>query len=62
MLTKLKRRMMMSAVKLFECANCEAYGKVVIKNDDILKNDVVFCPVCGADLMDEVDEELDLDE
>ena len=53
---------MMSAVKLFECANCEAYGKVVVKNDDILKNDVVFCPVCGADLMDEVDEELDLDE
>ena len=38
------------AVKLFECENCGADGKITIKNDDLEREDIVFCPICGHDI------------
>ena len=46
--------------KYFECESCEARGKIVLKNDDIQIADIVYCPVCSADIYEE--EELDEDE
>lgn len=44
--------------KVFECRNCESNGKIVIKTE-ILESEIVYCPVCGADIFEENDDELD---
>ena len=50
----------MSKSRLFECSNCGAFGKIVLKSEDHTAEDIVYCPACGADIDDEVtDEELD---
>lgn len=51
----------MSKSRLFECTNCGAFGKISLKGEDHTSEDVVFCPVCGADIEDESEEELDTD-
>lgn len=43
------------AVKVFECSNCEAFGKITVKNDELSKADIAYCPVCGGDIS--IDEE-----
>ena len=43
----------MASTKYFECANCESIGKVTIKTNDVTAEDIVYCPVCGADIYEE---------
>jgi len=46
--------------KHFECEECGAQGKIIVKGDDHRLEDIVFCPVCSADIYEE--EEFDEDE
>ena len=41
--------------KYFECESCGARGKIVLKGDDHSTADVVYCPVCSADIYEEED-------
>lgn len=38
------------ASRLFECSECNAYGKITLKGGDHGIEDIVCCPVCGADI------------
>lgn len=50
------------AVKVFECGNCDAFGKVTVKNEELSQTDIVYCPVCGGDIsVDEEETEDDID-
>lgn len=46
----------MASTKYFECEACDTEGKIIIKSDDISVEDIVYCPVCGADIYDEDDD------
>ena len=46
--------------KHFECPTCETEGKIIIKGTDVQLEDIVYCPVCSADIYEE--EEFDEDE
>lgn len=50
--------MAVQAVKFFECAECDNHGKIIVKSEDISVDDIVYCPVCGADIYEE-DEDFD---
>lgn len=41
------------AVKFFECSECDHHGKIIVKSEDISVDDIVYCPVCGADIYEE---------
>lgn len=41
--------------KYFECNSCEARGKIILKGDDLRTEDIVYCPVCSADIYEEDD-------
>lgn len=41
------------ATRLFECENCGAFGKIALKGDEHGKEDIVYCPVCSADIYEE---------
>ena len=41
------------ATKYFECSECGAHGKIVLKGDDYKTEDVVYCPICSADIYEE---------
>lgn len=43
----------MAVTKYFECDSCEASGKITLKGDDYKTEDVVYCPVCSADIYEE---------
>lgn len=43
------------ATKYFECATCDAEGKIIVKSEDIQLEDIVYCPVCGGDIYEEED-------
>ena len=43
------------ATRHFECTTCEARGKIVLKGDDHQLEDIVYCPVCSADIYEEED-------
>ena len=45
----------MSILKHFECNHCDAEGKITVKGDDYVINDIVYCPVCGSDIYEEED-------
>jgi len=47
-------------VKHFQCSSCEAEGKITVKGDDFKFEDIVYCPLCSADIYEE--EELDDEE
>lgn len=51
----------MAVVKQFECDSCGASGKITIKGTDIQFEDIVYCPVCSADIFEEEDEVVDGD-
>lgn len=38
------------ASRLFECSECNAYGKITLKGNEHEIEDIVCCPVCGADI------------
>ena len=44
------------ATKHFECQECGAYGKIILKSEERLE-DIVYCPVCSGDIYEEDDEE-----
>ena len=46
--------------KQFECGSCHAEGKITVKGTDFRFEDVVYCPLCSADIYEE--EEIDNDE
>jgi len=48
------------ATKFFECTECQAQGKITLKGDDHRLEDIVYCPICSADIYEE--EDLDKDE
>jgi hypothetical protein len=50
----------MAITKHFECNSCEATGKITVKGDDHNLSDIVYCPVCSADIYEE--EEFDDEE
>lgn len=41
--------------KYFECTQCEARGKIILKGEDYKEEDCVYCPVCSADIYEEED-------
>lgn len=42
------------AVKLFDCENCGAHGKITWKEtDEYSKGDIVYCPFCSADIYED---------
>ena len=43
----------MATTKHFECNECNAQGKIMIKGDDTQLEDIVYCPVCSADIYEE---------
>ena len=45
--------------RLFECSECGAFGKITLKGDEHGKEDIVYCPVCSADIYEEEDYEQD---
>ena len=47
----------MAASKTFECENCGAEGKIVVKSDDFSLSDIAYCPVCGSDIFEEEDDD-----
>ena len=48
------------STKYFECTECGARGKIILKGDDHGTEDCVYCPVCSADIYEEEDLEDDL--
>ena len=44
------------ATKLFDCSTCGAYGKITVKGDEHQVSDIVYCPVCSADIYEEEDD------
>ena len=46
------------ATKYFECTSCGSRGKITAKNDEggIGSEDIVYCPICSADIYEEEDE------
>mgnify|MGYP000175517578 FL=1 len=45
----------MATTKYFECDECGARGKITLKGDDHGTEDLVYCPVCSADIYEEED-------
>jgi len=41
--------------KHFECVECGALGKIILKGDEQQLEDIVYCPVCSADIYEEDD-------
>lgn len=46
------------AVKHFECEQCQARGKIVLKSEHEVV-DCVYCPVCSADIYEDEDSDYD---
>lgn len=44
------------ATRLFDCTECGAYGKITVKGNDHQSTDIVYCPVCSADIYEEDDD------
>lgn len=43
--------------KAFCCEHCETKGLIVIKSEEIEEADIVYCPVCSADIWEDEDKE-----
>lgn len=44
----------------FVCSECDGEGSISFKQEDTrFKREVIFCPFCGSDLDNEVEEEED---
>lgn len=51
----------MKIVKSFNCEQCSAEGKIILKNsgDTFRLQDVVYCPLCSGDIYEDLDEEIE---
>ena len=47
------------ATKYFECEECDSAGKIIVKSEDIQVDDIVYCPVCGADISEEDEDDIE---
>jgi len=47
------------ATKHFECNECGTLGKITLKGDDHKVEDIVYCPICSADIYEEEDIDVD---
>lgn len=45
----------MAVTKHFECNNCGVEGKISLKGADVQLEEIVYCPVCSADIYEEED-------
>lgn len=48
--------------KHFECNECGAEGKIIVKGSDTQLEDIVYCPICSGDIYEEddfIDEDAD---
>lgn len=45
--------------RLFDCESCGSYGKITLKDGEHKVDDIVYCPVCSADItkVEEYDDE-----
>ena len=43
----------MAITRHFECTECNTLGKITIKGDDNTAEDIVYCPICSADIYEE---------
>jgi DNA-directed RNA polymerase subunit RPC12/RpoP len=41
------------ATRLFECSECGAFGKITLKGNEHEKEEIVYCPVCSADIYED---------
>lgn len=41
------------ATRLFECSECGVFGKIVLKGNEHEKEEIVYCPVCSADIYED---------
>jgi len=48
--------------RYFECDSCDSRGKIILKGDDYSASDIVCCPVCGADIYEDDEEDEDFRE
>jgi transcription elongation factor Elf1 len=53
---------LMSVVRQFSCEECNADGKISLKNDIHEYEEIVYCPVCGYDIKDDEDDEDSFDD
>jgi len=49
------------ASKLFNCEQCNAFGKITLRSEEYDETDVVCCPICGSDIS-EVDDDYEEEE
>lgn len=49
----------MASTKYFECETCDSTGKIIIKSEDVHVDDIVYCPICGADIYEEDEDDFD---
>lgn len=52
----------MSVVRQFDCPSCGAEGKITLKGGDFSYEDIATCPVCGAVITDDDEDESSVDE
>ena len=50
------------ATRLFECSECDAFGKITLKGNEYEKEDIVYCPVCSANIYEDEEYEDDDEE
>jgi hypothetical protein len=43
--------------KFFDCEECGARGKIILKGEDHTSEDCVYCPVCSADIYENEEED-----
>lgn len=47
------------ASRIFFCETCQGRGKIILKGDDHVVEDITCCPICASDISeeDEVDDD-----
>ena len=43
----------MAVQKQFECEDCGAFGKIILRGDQFTFEEIVYCPLCSSDIYEE---------
>jgi len=43
----------MAVQKQFECEDCGAFGKIILRGDQFTSEEIVYCPLCSSDIYEE---------